>query len=160
MLHRGGTFSSLIANIGLMRLESRGFKGLPYADGVFILVSGKFFAEGGGTDGASVGILLSWNESCGLRVNPNTIDVMLARNYIETFRLPMLGGREIPLPSEFKHLNVVSTNKVNCKRNTIWDPPTKQFAGYSWRFLDQLLLMVVLVCLFQWKILNKVLRIE
>ena len=64
-------------------------------------------------------ILFSWAANCGLGINDNKTELILfSREFkIETFRLPRLGGKQLPLSSEVKYLDVVVDSKLNWKTN-------------------------------------------
>ena len=64
---------------------------------------------------SALGILFPWATNCDLSLNAiKTALILFSRRYkIETFRLPRLGVRGLPLSSEVKYLGVVLDSKLN-----------------------------------------------
>ena len=69
---------------------------------------------------SALGMLFSWNMNCDQRLNPNKTNLVLfSRRYqIETFRLPSLDGRKVPLSCEVKYLGIALDSKLNWKQDT------------------------------------------
>lgn len=65
-------------------------------------------------------ILSSWAENFGLGINLNKTELIFfsCSHKIETFRLPILGGKALPLCAEVKYVSVIPDNKQNWIRNT------------------------------------------
>ena len=68
-----------MANVGLRRLETRGFKPVEYVDDAVILVCGRSSSTLWEEMEYALGILSSWATNCDLGINSNTIDFVCSR---------------------------------------------------------------------------------
>ena len=90
-----------------------------------ILVGGKFFQRWRNLWSLLFGILSSWGTNCSLGINFNKIHLVLflCRYKIDTFRLPMLSAKELPLFSKVMYLGVVLHSKLNWNETPNLPPP-------------------------------------
>jgi len=110
-----------VVNKLLSLLEEAGTKVVAYADGVFILLQGKFPQTLCNLMETALSTLSRWTAVCGLGVNPEKTElVLLTRKYkVPKIILPKLHQTRLTLSNQAKYLGVILDKKLHWTDNIL-----------------------------------------